>query len=212
MLKIALAEEGIDPAECEINIDHNLGINIVNGVKLPIIYPKSWVHNAQTLWTDDKDYTFYFKGYPGKHQERKQLLEAFDEKNDSYIEFSNNGRNIETKDEFDWDYWAALAKSCYGLCPHQPDWPGSIHAMWTYRYIECLFARVIPVNFRATALSEKFTSPSINIWDDQIDDLHIIEQCKEQILDLNFKVACEKFLLSQTQCKYIISQSEEMAS
>ena len=25
MLKIALAEEGIDPAECEINIDHNLG-------------------------------------------------------------------------------------------------------------------------------------------------------------------------------------------
>ncbi|MBU3940296.1 hypothetical protein KJ942_12390, partial [bacterium] len=42
MLRLALKEEGLDYKDFDIEIDHINGINYINGIELPIIYPKSF--------------------------------------------------------------------------------------------------------------------------------------------------------------------------
>lgn len=155
-----------------------------------------------TLHTAAKSHRFWFKGHPGKDQGRRELLSPFAERTDSAVIYSNRGRDVALKDQYDSEYFQGLAGADYGLCPHMLDWPGDRSRLWTYRYIECLFARVMPVNFRRTALGNEFVADTYFVWDDQIlsDDT---ARPDAELLDHNFRVAQERFCLNKEQIERI---------
>lgn len=198
MLKKALLEEGIDPNNCEIDIDHDPGYSYVNGVKLPIIFPRSHFEFAETCHTQDKKFMFYFNGHAGKGNTRANLMKKFLDRDDSKVIFNNDGRIIENKGTPNPVYFNEMAASHFSLSPHQPNWRGDLEALWTYRYIESLMLKSIPVQFRETPLTETFTEESIFRWDD--DDFVKLPTQKE--LDKNYEFAKRKFRLSK---KYIKS-------
>jgi hypothetical protein len=199
MLKKALTEEGIDPKACKIEIDHDTGHSHVNGVKLPIIFPRSFFNYAETVHKTNKQYMFYFNGNAGKGDTRKKLMQNFVDRKDSRMVFTNDGRVVENKGTPNPTYFYEMSQSHYGLCPHQPNWRGSMDALWTYRYIECLMLKTMPIQFRDTPLTESFTEKSIFKWDD--DSFEKLPTQKE--LDFNYKFALKKFSLSKKRVKQI---------
>lgn len=200
MLKKALLEEGLDPNSYEIVIDHDLGFSYVNGVKLPIIFPRSHFEYAKQCHTTNKQFMFYFNGNAGKGNTREQLMHTFLERNDSKIIFNNEGRVIENKGIPNNVYFNEMAQTHFSLCPHQPNWRGNPDALWTYRYIECLMLKTMPVQFKDTPLTKTFTEESLFRWNDNSFDVLPTE--KE--LDLNFKFAVKKFSLTKKVLKKII--------
>lgn len=192
MLKKALVEEGIDPIKCEIKIDHDPGYSYVNGVKLPIIFPRSHFEFAEKYHTTNKKFMFYFNGNAGKGNTRETLMKRFIDRNDSKIIFNNDGRVIENKGNPNPVYFREMAETHFSLSPHQPNWRGDQETLWTYRYIESLMLKTIPVQFRETPLTKTFTEESIFRWDD--DDFEKLPTQKE--LDKNYKFAKHKFSIS----------------
>ena len=205
ILKIALEEAGINPNLCKIKIDHNNGISYVNDVELPIIFPKEYFNLAKRLHATKKEYNFYFNGYVGNDRSRKKLLEPFLVREDSKVIWSNEGRSVSKKFNFNNDYFSELSKSVYGLCPHQLNWKGNKDTLWTYRYIECLMSYVIPVNFKKTPLGKSFVGDSHFVWDDEI--LEIKYNITKEMLQHNFDFAFNKFTLNRTQIKNIKRRS-----
>ena len=193
MLKNALIEEGIDPKQCKIEIDHDRGYSYVNDVKLPIIFPRSYVSFAERchIPTTHKKYKFYFNGNPGKRNARAELMEKFVNQKKSRLIFNNDGRLVENKEVPNAIYLEEMADSFFALCPHQPGWRGDWESLWTYRYIEALLLKTMPVQFRETPLAKTFTEESIFKWDD--DSFDSIPTHKE--LDHNYKFALRKFTL-----------------
>lgn len=192
MLKKALVEEGLDPDNYEIVIDHDPGYSYVNGVKLPIIFPRSHFEFAKKCHITNKKFMFYFNGNAGKGKTREQLLHKFLERKDSKIIFNNDGRVIENKGTPNPVYFQEMAETHFSLSPHQPNWRGNPDALWTYRYIEALMLKTMPVQFKETPLTKTFTEDSIFRWDD--DDFDVLPTQKE--LDKNFKFAVRKFSLT----------------
>lgn len=192
MLKKAFVEEGIDPNNYKIEIDHDAGFNYINGVKLPIIFPRSHFDFAKDCHTTDKKFMFYFNGNSGKGNAREKLLKKFIERSDSKIIFNNDGRVKKNKGTPNSIYFHEMARTHFSLSPHQPDWRGDSAALWTYRYIECLMLKTMPVQFKETPLTKTFTEESLFRWDD--DDFDILPTQKE--LDKNYKFAVRKFSLS----------------
>jgi len=201
ILNLALQEADIESRNCEIKINHDKGISYVNGVELPIIFPKKWLKHTSKLHTLKKEYKFYFNGHIGKGSSRETLLQDFIKRDDCKVVWSDDGRVIAKKDKYNTEYFTGLAKSQYGLCPHQPGWKGDMDALWTYRYIECLMSKVIPVNFRETPLSKSFTGDSIFVWDNDILAKDIVYDT--DILDHNYNFAISKFTLSPKQIRTI---------
>ena len=192
MLKKALAEEGINPENCKIEINHDLGYSYVNGIKLPVIFPKSHFEFAEQCHTSNKTFMFYFNGNAGKGNTRQKLMHKFLTKENSKITFNNDGRIIENKGIPNPEYFKEMAKSTFSLCPHQPNWNGDKEALWTYRYIEALILKTMPVQFKDTPLTKTFTENSMFRWDN--DDFINLPTQKE--LDKNYKFAKNKFSLS----------------
>jgi len=162
LLRMALWEEGIRKAKLEI--DHINGINVVNGVELPIIYPASFFGKVSAL-NQSKKYDFYFNGYMPESGGRKELLAPFFDKKSKIIS-SDVGRKPDSKTKFNLDYFQGLAQSKYGLCPHQKDFKGIKDTMWTYRFIECCMVKSIPVIFKETPLGSKFLEGFSYLYDD----------------------------------------------
>ena len=201
ILNLALQEADIEPRDCIIKINHDKGLSYVNSVELPIIFPKKWFKHTSKLHTLKKEYKFYFNGHIGKGSSRETLLQRFINRNDCKVVWSDDGRVIAKKDKYNTDYFTGLAKSEYGLCPHQPGWKGDMDALWTYRYIECLMSKVIPVNFKETPLSKKFTEDSYFVWDDNI--LETDRELDKDLLDHNYNFALSKFTLNPKQVRTI---------
>jgi len=191
MLKKALLEEGIDPNRCKIEIDHNLGCSYVNDVKVPIIFPRSHFEFAEKCHTSNKKFMFYFNGNAGKGDARKKLMHQFLERKDSKTIFNNDGRIVENKEHPNTVYFEEMSGSHFSLCPHQPKWRGDWEALWTYRYIESLMLKTMPVQFKETPLAKTFTEESIFRWDD--DNFDKLPTQKE--LDENYNFAVHKFSL-----------------
>lgn len=203
MLHLALAEAGIDAHQFDIGIDHNLGVSRVNSVLIPVVYPRAWALRAQQLHNSPKLNRFWFKGFPGKDNSRLELLAPFESRSDSAVMYSNRGRQVDNKRQYDKEYYSELAQSEYGLCPHQLDWPGDRNQLWTYRYIECLFTGVIPVNFRRTALGTEFVGTTYFEWDDEILEKENTHPSVEAIQH-NLEQAQKRFLLTEEQVKRIL--------
>lgn len=202
MLKLALDEAGIDPNKCKISIDHDKGRSYVNNIELPIIFPKQWFEYTKNLHTLKKEYNFYFNGNIGEGSSRQKLLEKFTSRDDCVVVWSNDGRDVANKKKYNTEYFTGIVKSKYGLCPHQPDWKGDMDALWTYRFIECLMAKTVPVNFRETPLSSKFTNGFYFIWDNH----EFTDNIDETVLEQNYNLALSTFTLSSKQIS-VITQS-----
>ena len=191
MLKKALTEEGLDPKKYKIEIDHDTGHSYVNDLKLPIIFPKSHFKFAEDCHTQDKKFMFYFNGNAGKGNTREKLMYKFLEQDNSKVIFNNDGRIVGNKGTPNSVYFKETSLSHFGLCPHQPNWRGSKDALWTYRYIECLMLKTMPVQFKETPLTETFTETSFFRWDS--DNFDILPTTKE--LEINYEFAKRKFSL-----------------
>lgn len=202
LLVAALKDEGVYRADLEINVDHDLGINYINGIPLPIIYPKSHFNDAYLLLKNaKKSYDFYFNGNASQSGDRKRLLSPFEDANSKII-YSNEGRKRVKKAKFNNDYYSGLASAHYGLCPHQLDWPGCRDNLWTYRFIECCMVGTVPVCFRETPLGESFVKDFFFVWDDwAIDKRKKIEPQDMKRIEFNFEVAFRRFTLSESLMK-----------
>ncbi len=194
MLRLALKEEGINYKSLDIRIDHINGLNYINGIELPIIYPKSFFKKAKKLHLSDKTLTYYFNGNMSSSGGRKDMLLRFSNTNSRLVE-SNYGRLKFTKNKFNRDYYSELAISKFGLCPHQKDFLGNKETMWTYRFIECCMVLTIPIIFKETPLGEKFLKSFYYLNDEDVLSKHI-EYNYEKALK-NFELSFQKFTLPQ---------------
>lgn len=194
MLRLALKEEGLNYKNFDIRIDHVNGLNFVNGIEFPIIYPKSFFKKAKELHHLDKKLTYYFNGNMSNAGGRKEMLSKFFGPNSSLIE-SEYGRSIFTKNKFNKAYYSELASSKFGLCPHQKDFEGNKKTMWTYRFIECCMVLTIPIIFKETPLGENFIKGFYCYGDDEILSKQIIYQNNES--SKNFELCQQKFTFSE---------------
>jgi len=113
-----------------------------------------------------KLYSFYFNGEMHEAGGRPRMLAPFASQPRSRIVASGVGRYSFMKSRFNGFYFANLAMSKFGLCPHHADWPGDV--MWTYRFVECAMVGTLPVVFRETPLDEQFTRGFYFLWDDEV--------------------------------------------
>lgn len=194
MLRLALREEGLNPKKLDIKIDHVNGYNTVNGIVLPIIYPKSFFKKAEKLHAVEKVLTFYFNGNMSDAGGRKEMLSKF-ERDDSKLVESDYGRSKYTKKKFNNIYYAELASSKFGLCPHQKDFVGNQETMWTYRFIECCMVLTIPVIFKETPLGEKFINGFYYVDDEEVLSNKMAYDHDKALQ--NFASCVEKFSLSK---------------
>ena len=193
MLRLALKEEGFSLRKLNIKIDHINGVNFVNGIELPIIYPKSFFDKAKALSASEKKTTFYFNGNMSDAGGRKEMLLPFFDKDSRLIE-SNYGRSALTKNKFNTIYYSELAASKFGLCPHQKNFVGNPETMWTYRFIECCMVHTIPVVFEEAPLGNKFVNKFFYKSDKEVLKFDIAYEKSQAIR--NCDLCIERFTLS----------------
>lgn len=194
MLRLALKEAGLNHKKLNIKIDHINGVNIVNGIKLPIIYPASFFDNVRELQNTNKTIMYYFNGDMSPAGGRVNMLRPFLDKKSKIIQ-SDYGRSMFTKNKFNHIYYSELSSSCFGLCPHQKDFIGNDNTMWTYRFIECCMVRTIPVLFKETPLGNKFIDGFHFLWDEEV--LNGDASYDKDKADQNFALCVDRFSLSQ---------------
>nr|WP_321278083.1 hypothetical protein [uncultured Vibrio sp.] len=192
MLRLALKEEGLNYKHFTIEIDHVNGYNYVNGVRLPIIYPRSFFTKSDEL-KKDKKIDFYFNGNMSDSGGRKEMLKPFLTYN-SLIEESDFGRLYSNKTVYNHDYFSSLASAKFGLCPHQKDFLGEPDTMWTYRFIESCMCKSIPLVFVETPLGRKF-----------IDGFTVVENIDLDTItdDFSIKIAEENYELCKSRHSFI---------
>lgn len=208
LLRLALQENGLNPNELQISVDHDKGKSLVNGVLLDIKYPDSFYLKATSLLTTKKTISFYFNGYVDKAGGREKLLEPFRYDMRSKIILSTEGRIDKLKGQFNVNYYRDLSQSIYGLCPHQLNWPGSTADLWTYRFIECCFSGSIPLLFKETPLGDKFTRGFIFYWNSDKLDLSLSQKELGEIIKHNSALARKRFCLSEDEIKAIIESNQ----
>lgn len=193
LLLLAMKEHGLVPGDYTIKIDHINGVNMIDDLVVPIIYPDSFFHSAQKLHTKSKQCDFYFNGNMSVKGERQQLLSPFIDLNSIIIQ-SDYGRQFNNKGKFNLEYYRGLSDSNFGLCPHQRDWPGPENTKWTYRFIECCMAKCIPVLFVDAGLGEKFIEDFYYKTDEEVLKGNLTYQ--EKHLDDNFDLCRKKHTLN----------------
>jgi len=203
LIRKALVEKGFRIRKLKIICDHNLGINYVNGIKLGIKYPDSFYNEAIKLIPKKKPYEFFFNGNMAESGRRSLLLKPFKNLPNTIIISSNEGRIQSKKDQFNIEYFSELAKSKFGLCPHQIDWIGDKEFMWTYRFIECCFVEAIPILFKDAPLGESFINGFNYMWDYQLFDLNKSSDLSCADSENNRLLAKQKFCLTEEECKLI---------
>ena len=206
LLEQSLLEAGIDFEDSEISVLHNAGKNIVNGIEMGIKYPKKYFEQSEKYHQNKKQHRFYFNGNSGNNGSRIKLLEPFTQRNDSFVFFTDEGRMMKNKHNQNINYFEGLSSSHYGLCPHQLDWPGDVSKLWTYRFIECLMVKTMPVNFRATPLCDSFVGNFAFVWDD--DMITSSDTPLDSQLEKNYTLAKETFTLTDEEIRGIKWKSQ----
>jgi hypothetical protein len=121
-----------NPIKFDISIDHISGVNYLNGVKYPLLFPKDMVDLIHTL-SKDKTMDYYFKGVISDN--RKWIMEYEDR---GTIINSFYGRNPSTKYILDEEYYKGMCGSRFTLTP-TGDCP------WSYRFFESILCFSIPI-------------------------------------------------------------------
>jgi hypothetical protein len=181
LFKQALTEIEI---ESSFKIDHRQGFNYLLDKQYDIKYPKFYIDQINLL-SKEKLYDYCFIGFIG-NLGRNELLKKFIS-NKSVIKKSDKGRKLETKYNFDLDYYQTISNTKFSLCPnHIGDWYLHDRA-WTYRYIESLFCKTIPIVFRKTPLGNNFLKDTIFLWDDE--NHKISNSDYDEIVEKNYQLS-----------------------
>ena len=202
LLRKALREKGIKDTLLDIKVDHMLGTNSISGIETGIIYPDSFYIKSQQL-IQSKDYDFYFNGNMDENGGRKKLLEPFANHPNAKLIESNFGRFSFFKSFYNKSYYKGLARSKFGLCPHQTNWPGPKDRMWTYRFIECCFVGTLPVVFNTTPLGSSFIEGFEYFTDDYLLGRDPGEEFDYIKVAINRELAKKRFLLSDDICQQL---------
>lgn len=192
LLKQAIQEEGINFNSIDTNtkINHQFGWVEFNDTRIGLKYPKSYIEQIDKL-SKEKIYDFCFIGH-FEDKGRQELLEKYQSKN-SYIKNSFNGRDPNIKYNFDLSYYSIISSTKYGLVPnHKGTWYNHDYA-WSYRFLECLFSRSIPVLFKETKLGKHFLKDYYYLWDDDLKQLD--DDSYNQLVEKNYQAAIKEFVL-----------------
>lgn len=192
LLKQAIQEEGIDFRAIDTNtkINHQNGYVEFNGRRIGLKYPKSYIEKINEL-PKQKVYDFCFIGH-FEDKGRQELLQKYQSKN-SYIKNSFNGRDPKVKYEFDNSYYSIISSTKYGLVPnHKGPWYDHEYA-WSYRFIECVFAKSLPILFKETKLGKHFLKDYHYIWDDEF--IILEQETYNKFVEQNYSMALKEFVL-----------------
>jgi len=197
--KTALAEHGIDK---EFLHNHRHGYQEIGSHKFGIKFPMSYVTAINKL-NRDKIYDYCFIGSIDKRRGRDQMLTPFIGLN-SVIQHSAYGRKPETKYQYRDDYYQIVSNSRFCLCPnhigpwYQHEWG------WTYRFIESVLCRTIPVVFQDTWLGKRFVQDIQYVWDTDVP--HRVDDY-ENIVEENYKKALQYWTLQPDEIEKINANS-----
>lgn len=203
LIEKAVQEEGI--TNYNIEIDHKNGWNYVNGVKLNLKYPKSFITQINML-NFDKKFEYGFKGgftAGSADYHRTVLLKKYVSRKDSKIADTMVGRKRPNKAMFDTDYYQLLANSWFSLCPN---WAGkwwSHDNAWTYRFIETIFVKSLPIVFKETPLGKNFQRDFYVL---ENTDKHTKEDYQQKV-ESNYKKAINIWTLNRKEIKSINKRS-----
>ena len=111
-------------------IDHNNGLNYIDGKEMGIIFPKSLLDLCESKWKKERTSDFYFKGLV---TDKRKWLNGYEN-----VHHSTRGRDESLKYTYDDDYYENLGNTKYALCP-----PGD--CLWSYRFFEAIMCGAIPV-------------------------------------------------------------------
>jgi hypothetical protein len=193
----ALTEHRI---ETEFTINHQLGKCYIGDLEFGVKYPMSYVKNMESLDRTKKiDYCFI--GTIPDDDGRQKLLESFRTSNSVVID-SRYGRNLNTKFNYEPTYYQTMSQSRFCLCPiHIGSWYVHDDA-WTYRFIEALFCRSIPIAFRDTPIGKNFFRDIFFFWDDQFHH----EENYEHNVEVNYQKALKYFTITDQEIERIHSR------
>jgi len=164
--RAALAEHNIK--NVSIELDHIRGLTFINGHQFGVKYPLEYINKINKL-SIEKKYEYCFLGMFGKL--RGQLLERFMGENSKIGEILN-GRDPNLKYSFDTEYFQTISNTKYSLCPNQGNDIKYNHDYgWTYRLIETVFCKSVPIAFKDTPYGEKFIKDIKFLWDDEYHNL-----------------------------------------
>ena len=185
LLRLCLNEIGLDDS---FSINHDKGINIVNQKKYGILYPLSFYLKAYQIYCEENKNIFAsFQGYINYEGGRAKMLEPFMARKDCLIIDDSYGRKKSNKFKFNDDYFRTMSKSKFVLCPHHVNWNGDKSTLWTYRFLEAIMARSIPIVFRETPLNKEFTGDYIFFYSDEIPS-NIVDEEYDKIVDKNYSI------------------------
>ena len=171
LLRLALKEKGFDLKKLNISVDHARGLNYVNSIEMGIKYPDSFYKECSLLVTENKNLDFYFKGEMHDSGLRKEMLAPYVTKEKSLVIESNDGRIVDRKDKFDYEYFSGLASAKFGLCPDHVDRKTPANYLWGYRFIDSCFVGAIPILFVASPLSYGFVNGFHVCWHTKESDI-----------------------------------------
>ena len=117
----------------KIKIDHFKGVNYVNNIEYPIIFPQYIKEYISTL----KKYKTIDYNFIGTITEHRKWITKYNGSN-AIIKNSNNGRNPSLKYNIDKEYYDILSRSRFTLTP-TGDCP------WSYRFFEAIMCLSIPI-------------------------------------------------------------------
>lgn len=126
----ALDEANIKYSSYRVN--HKTGIDFVDGKPLSLIFPKSMLDLCISKWTD-RSIEYYFKGTLTPKRNWCRFYTDL-----GIIQDSNRGRDDSVKYTYDTEYYTALGKTKFALCP-TGDCP------WSYRFFEAIMCGAIPI-------------------------------------------------------------------
>ncbi len=168
LLHLAFAERALTFST--LRIEHEAGVSIVDGRRLGIIYPDSFFTKSQELFELPKHAGYFFQGHISTLGRRRALFAAFRQRQKRKVDIeiveTNYGRCAQNKGVWHASYFAKLARSQFGLCPHHQNYPNKGYALWTYRFIDCCLVGALPVLFRETPLCADFIKDFHVLWND----------------------------------------------
>jgi hypothetical protein len=121
-----------NPIKFDISIDHISGVNYLNGVKYPLLFPKDMVDLIHTL-SKDKIMDYYFKGVIN---DKREWIRSYEDRGKIINSFY--GRRPQTKYILDEEYYKGMCGSRFTLTP-------TSDCSWSYRFFESILCFSIPI-------------------------------------------------------------------
>lgn len=156
LLNAALREHGINPSECDIQVNHLSGTSEVMGVDVGLIFPSILMRRKMATSFSNKKNNIYFSGFLDRKGGRKELLEPLMGLPKTKIQNSFWGRLPVLKRANSPGYLNSIRRSKLVLCPMHTNWPGPKEKAWSYRFAEAVIFGSLPVVFEKAPLGQDF--------------------------------------------------------